>query len=107
MSFNAAHIYGRWLNVLLNAEEVLGIKIDDSIVENLRKWAIKVFENNIGLPACIDLELFEPVKVSDLNIIIVDKEYLFRDKRLIFRWRGDEVIDSLATGKRLCFFQDI
>ena len=34
-------------------------------------------------------------------------EYLFRDKLIIFEWKGEEVLRATSSGKRLCYFKEL
>ena len=36
-----------------------------------------------------------------------DKEYIFKNHHLTFRWKGDSIIAASSEGKRLCFFQEL
>lgn len=67
-TYSMSHIPGRWLNALLNAEDVLGIPANEAAVAQLTKWAYTSVERaGIGLPACIDLRTFEVIPETDLH----------------------------------------
>ncbi len=66
-SFSMAHIPGRWLNALLNAEDVIGVSPEEGTVENLSKWAYRSLENSIGFPGCMSLDTMTPSLETDLH----------------------------------------
>jgi len=66
-SYSLSHVAGRWLDALLNAEAVAGIKIDPKVEANLRQWLLRSMSHKIGLPACLDLTSYEIIPVSDLH----------------------------------------
>ncbi len=67
VSFSLSHVPGRWLDALLNAEDTVGAKVSEEVIDKLRYWAYKSLENPMGLPGCINLGTFETVLVSDLH----------------------------------------
>lgn len=66
-TFSAAHMPGRKLEALSAARDVLGFDIPQRVYQNLRKWALRVFDNPMRLMANIDLDTYEPVAVCDLH----------------------------------------
>ncbi len=66
-SFSMAHIPGRWLNALLNAEDVLGIPPEKRTMESLTRWAYRSLENDLGFPGCIALDTMTPSREVDLH----------------------------------------
>ncbi len=67
-SYSMSHMPGRWLNALLSAEETLSLTIDETCVQNLRKWAYRSVEGaGIGLPSLLDPETLAPLKRCDLH----------------------------------------
>ncbi|MBE6608122.1 MAG: hypothetical protein E7633_06180 [Ruminococcaceae bacterium] len=94
-TFSAAHIPGRWLLALLNAESVTGISPDENAVENLRKWAFATLtEVKIGFPACMDHDKGEFIKATDLHNLRETMHALFA----LYKWRKDEKAKELALG---------
>lgn len=92
-SYSLSHIPGRWLNALLNAEDVLGKEIDESIVDILKNWAYaSVEESGIGLPACIDLDTLTITKQYDLHNL---REAMHAYYALV-KYRNDERALTLA-----------
>lgn len=68
-SFSAVHVMGRFLEALVNASEITGDSVPQEIYDNLRYWAFKVFDNEMKMPANIDMKTYEPVMVCDLHNI--------------------------------------
>lgn len=74
-SYSLSHIPGRWLNALLNAEDVLNLELRGQEVDNLAKWTYLAFSHPMGLsrsfPAqenrVADLTTLRPVPVSDMH----------------------------------------
>ena len=94
-TFSAAHIPGRWLLALLNAESVTGISPDENAIKNLRKWAFATLtEVKIGFPACMDHEKGEFIKATDLHNLRETMHALFA----LCKWRKDEKAKELALG---------
>jgi hypothetical protein len=92
-SFSMAHIPGRWLNALLNAQDVLHEPADETAVERLANWAYRSMEAvDIGFPACIDLETLEPARKIDLHNL---REAMHAFYALVC-FRGDERALMLA-----------
>lgn len=92
-TYSVSHIPGRWLNALLNAEDTLGVKIDETAIENLRRWAyISVEKAGIGLPACIDTNTFDVIGQCDLHNL---REVMHAYYALV-KYRKDEKALSLA-----------
>ena len=94
-TFSAAHIPGRWLLALLNAESVTGISPDENAIKNLRKWAFATLtEVKIGFPACMDHEKGKFIKATDLHNLRETMHALFA----LCKWRKDEKAKELALG---------
>lgn len=91
-SFSMSHIPGRWLGALLNAEDVLGEKVDEAAVANLRHWLVRSLDNRMGLPACLNLSSFEAIPVSDLHNL---REVMHGLSALCL-FRGDEECTQLG-----------
>lgn len=70
-TFSMAHIPGRWLNGLLNAEDVLGkdtVNLDEETVKTLAHWArYSISASKLGFPPCIDEDTTEPILKTDLH----------------------------------------
>ncbi|UVI28925.1 hypothetical protein [Paenibacillus spongiae] len=66
-NYSISHVPGRWLNALLNAEDALGIPLDESVIDNLARCTYKAFSHPMSMPQLIDLHTFEPVQTSDLH----------------------------------------
>lgn len=50
-----AHIAGRWLDALLNAENTVGIDVDEEVIQNLQKLAFATLTEGVpGLPCGYD-----------------------------------------------------
>lgn len=67
MSFSMSHVPGRWLDALLNAQDVAAVDVPDEVIGYLRKWALKSVDNPMALPALLDLQTFEPLPICDLH----------------------------------------
>lgn len=65
-SWSCGHCPGRWAESLFFSQQVTGMEIEDSVFAKLRKWVYKVYDNDICLPANIDLETYELKKEVDL-----------------------------------------
>ncbi len=66
-SYSCVHSVGRWLDALVNAQEITGESVKDEVYEKLSYWAYTVFENSTGMMADLDLESFQWVHVCDLH----------------------------------------
>lgn len=66
-SFSMSHIPGRWLNALLNAEDCVGITVDEKAIESLADWTYRAFEHPMGLSRTLDMNSFTPVPTSDFH----------------------------------------
>ena len=66
-SNSMAHVPGRFLNALLSAEDVVGMEVNESVVDNLTRWTYKAFDHPMGLSQTLDLETFKPVALSNLH----------------------------------------
>ncbi|MEG0494357.1 MAG: hypothetical protein RR696_14275, partial [Clostridia bacterium] len=67
-SFSMAHIPGRWLNALLNAENVLQQPANESAINKLQAWVYRSLElTDMGFPACIDIKTLAPIRETDLH----------------------------------------
>lgn len=94
-SFSMSHIPGRWLNALLNAEDVTSIPADEQAIERLRKWAYRSLESvNIGFPACIDVATACIVPETDLHNLREVMHALYA----LCAFRGDQHARTLALG---------
>lgn len=92
-SFSMAHIPGRWLNALLNAEDVLAIPTPPETVAKLQKWAYNAMElTGIRVPGCIDPATMQIVKSSDLHNLREQMHALYA----LVKFRGDEKSRILA-----------
>ena len=65
-SWSCGHCPGRWAESLMFSQQVTGMELDDSVFSKLRKWVYRVYDNDICLPANIDLETYELKKEVDL-----------------------------------------
>ena len=93
-SYSMAQVPGRWLNALLNAEDALGIEVDENVVDDLAKWTYKAFEGAMGLSQTLDLETFEPVAASDLHNLRETTHALYA----LVKYRDDQ--KALEIAKR-------
>lgn len=99
-TYSMSHIPGRWLNALLNAEQVLGIRANEAAVAQLAKWAYASVEKaGIGLPACIDLNTFEVIPETDLHNL---REVMHAFYALV-KYRSD----SQALGLAKCVIRTV
>lgn len=65
--YSMAHVPGRWLNALLNAEDAVGIDLDEQVVCDLARWTYRAFDHPMGISQTLDLKSLEPIPVSDLH----------------------------------------
>ena len=66
-SYSMAHVPGRWLNALLNAEDAVGVEVNEKTISDLARWTYKAFEGTMGLSQTLDLKTFKPITASDLH----------------------------------------
>ena len=93
-SFSMAHVPGRWLNALLNAQDVLGLAVDEAAIINLAHWALhSLTATQMGFPACMDVETSECLNQTDLHNL---REVMHALTALV-RYRGDERAYELAV----------
>ncbi len=95
-TFSMAHIPGRWLNGLLNAEAVLGREtaaLDEGAVETLAHWArYAVTDSPLGFPPCIDEAAGEPIRKTDLHNLREEMHAL----TALIQYRQDEEAKKCA-----------
>lgn len=65
-SWSCGHCPGRWAESLFFSQFVTGMELDPTVFQKLKKWVFKVYDNQIHLPANIDLDTFELKKEVDL-----------------------------------------
>lgn len=98
-TFSMAHIPGRWLNGLLNAEDVLGketANLDERAVSTLAHWArYSISASKLGFAPCIDENTTEPILKTDLHNL---REVMHALAALV-QYRGDE--EAKACGLKL------
>ena len=88
-----AHIPGRWLNALLNAEDVLGERENDGIIDDLAKWAYRAMEEgHIGVPACYDTKTIKIIPQCDLHNMREQMHALYA----LVKYRDDKHAYKLA-----------
>lgn len=99
--FSVSHIPGRWLNGLLNIENLLDLPIDENAINNLRYWAFESLEGAaIGFPACID--------TKNENMVLVKKTDLHNLREVMHAlvalsaYRGDKKAFELACNLISC-----
>lgn len=92
-SFSAVHVMGRFLEALVSASEITGIGVPEEIYKNLRYWAFKVFDNDMKMPANIDMKTYEPVMVCDLHNL---REAMYAFLALIKRNPNDQEAKDMA-----------
>ena len=96
--YSLAHIPGRWLNGLLNAEDVLGREeaaLDEDAVNTLAHWArFSLSATKLGFPPCIDVNTGEPVQKVCLHNL---REVMHAMTALV-RFRGDHEAKALGLG---------
>ena len=89
-TFSMAHIPGRWLNGLLNAEDVLGKEnaaLNEEAVQTLGRWArYSISASKLGFPPCIDEDTTKPILKTDLHNL---REVMHALTALV-QFRGDE-----------------
>ena len=66
-SYSCVHTVGRWMDALVNAEDVTAEEVPEEIYEKLSYWVYAVFENETGMMGNLDLETFQWEKVCDLH----------------------------------------
>lgn len=67
-SYSMSHVPGRWLNALLNAQQVLSLEIDEKCIRALRRWTYRSYESfSIGFPVGLNLKTFMPEAALDLH----------------------------------------
>ncbi len=66
-SYSCVHTVGRWLDALVNAEEITAKKVPEEIYEKLSYWVSAVFENETGMMGNLDPESFRWEKTCDLH----------------------------------------
>lgn len=65
-SWSGGHCPGRWAETLYFSQLVTGMELDVGTYKKLKKWIYKVYDNQLHLPADIDLESFALKKEVDL-----------------------------------------
>ncbi|MDP6081682.1 MAG: hypothetical protein QF435_16615, partial [Arenicellales bacterium] len=89
MSADISHIPGRWLNALFNAQEVVGVRLDENIVESLARWTYRAFTHPTGLPQSIDWVRMKVVPDTSIHNLRESMHALFalvkyrKDKRAL------------------------
>ena len=92
-SYSMSHVPGRWLNALLNAQDVLDVKVDEACIEALRTWTYRSYESeNLGFPAMLDLQTLQPIRRIDLHNMRESMHALFA----LVAYRQDEHAFELA-----------
>jgi hypothetical protein len=96
-NFSISHVPGRWLNALLNAEDVLNISLKQEALANLTKWAKLCNSHPMGLSQSIDLETFQPIPVSDFHNLRESTHALYA----LAKYRNDKEAAALAKRQLL------
>ena len=91
-SYSMAHVPGRWLNALLNAEDVVGVEVNEKSVGNLARWTYKAFDHPMRLSQSLDLETFKPIAASDLHNLRETTHALYA----LVKYRDDQKALKLA-----------
>lgn len=86
-SYSCVHSMGRWLDALVNAQEITGAFVLDEIYEKLQYWAYGIFENETGMMANLNMDTFEWEKVCDLHNL---REAMYAFAALLKRNPQDE-----------------
>lgn len=94
-NYSISHVPGRWLNALLNAEDAIGIELNEFAIERLAYWAKISLSHPMGLPQSIDLNSFQPVPVCDLHNLRETMHAL----NALAKYREDK--ESIELAKRL------
>lgn len=86
-SYSCVHSMGRWLDALVNAEEIVGEAVPEEIYEKLSYWAFAVFENETGMMGNLNMDSFQWEKVCDLHNL---REAMYAFTALLKRNPRDE-----------------
>jgi hypothetical protein len=90
-SHSEAHVPGRHLNALLNAEDVLGLTIDERAVENHRRAAFYSYSGPVPLPLNRERKDGRPVRMIPHNV-----REGFHALYSLVKYRGDPEAQQLA-----------
>ena len=66
-SYSAVHAMGRWLDALVNAQEITKEPVSEEVYQHLEYWAYRIFENGTGMMANLNLDTFTFDNVCDLH----------------------------------------
>ena len=66
-SLSNVHVMGRYLEVLPKASRIANVKIPQEVYDHLRYWAFHVFDNEMEMPADLNLETMESLPSCDLH----------------------------------------
>jgi hypothetical protein len=91
-SFSLSHIPGRWLNALLNAEETLGVELDEHVISELQRWTYASYSHPMGLAQMLDLQTFQLVAIADFHNLRESMHALYA----LVKFRNDEKALELA-----------
>lgn len=64
-SWSAGHCANRWMESLYRSM-LMGESMDKATYDKLKKWIFRIYDNDIGLPANLDLDTFELKRESDI-----------------------------------------
>ena len=66
-SYSCVHSTGRWLDALVNAQEITGDNVSEEIYKKLEYWAYAVFDNETRMMSNLNPDTFQWEKVCDLH----------------------------------------
>ncbi|MCQ6559447.1 hypothetical protein [Paenibacillus mendelii] len=93
-NYSISHVPGRWLNALLNAEEVLGLTLNETVIEELACCTYKAFSHPMNMPQFVDVDTSQPIPTSDLHNLREATHALYA----LIKYRNDE--QALDIAKR-------
>lgn len=93
-SYSAVHAMGRWLDALANAQEITGATVSDEAYDHLTYWAYRIFENQTGMMANLNLETFDFEDVCDLHNL---REAMYAFAALLKRNPNDQRAKDAAA----------
>lgn len=66
-SVSMGHMPGRLLNALLNAEDAVGVKLNEQIIRDIARWTYTSLDHPMSIARDLDIETFKPIPSSDLH----------------------------------------
>lgn len=91
-SVSMGHMPGRWLNALLNAEDAVGVRLNEQIIRDLTRWTYISLDHPMGIAMDLDIKTFKPIPGSDLHNLRETMHALYA----LVKYRRDKTALNIA-----------